>query len=171
MSIFTIPPAPASENDIRTGIPPERIVVAAVIEWRGRIALFRRSRLIRHDSGLWHCISGFVEPGVTPEEQVIAELFEEAGLHAEDISDLRHGPALVLTDGCGASWLVHTFTAVTDRRRLCLNWEHDSYRWTTAQKGKRFANRVSWLEDVLGATGHLPIFFRDDTRTDIGDAE
>ncbi|MFB9858764.1 NUDIX domain-containing protein [Paenarthrobacter aurescens] len=171
MTIITTPPDPASGNGVSTEIPPERIVVAAVVEWRGKIALFRRSRLIGNDSGMWHCISGFVEPGVTPQEQVVAELFEEAGLQAEDISDLRQGPVLVLADGRGASWLVHTFTAVTNRRRLCLNWEHDSYRWTTAQKGKRFTNRVSWLEDVLGATGHLAPFFRDKRGTENCTAE
>jgi 8-oxo-dGTP pyrophosphatase MutT (NUDIX family) len=155
MSIINVPPVLTNEHDLRADIPPERVVVAAVIEWRGRIALLRRSRRLGHDSGMWHCISGFVEPGVTPAQQAFDELSEEAGLDVKDVLELRQGPTLVLVDGVGAPWLVHTFTAATNRRRLRLNWEHDSYRWTTARKGRRFINRVSWLDDVLQATGHL----------------
>ncbi|MEW1809949.1 NUDIX domain-containing protein [Pseudarthrobacter phenanthrenivorans] len=156
MSIIDISPAITAEPDTRADIPRDRIVVAAVVEWRGRIALFRRNRRVGHDSGRWHCISGYVEPGTTPVQQVFDELFEETGLEAKDVLNLRPGPELVLVDGRGASWLVYTFTAVTNQRRLSLNWEHDSYRWTTPHKWRRFTNRVSWLEDVLSATGHLP---------------
>jgi ADP-ribose pyrophosphatase YjhB (NUDIX family) len=151
-----IPPVPAAVPIARTNIPPERVVVAVVLEWRGRIALFRRSQQHSHDGGLWHCISGYVEPGVTPERQVMDELSEEAGLQAEDLGYLQHGPELVLTDASGASWRVFTFRAMTNIRRLRLNWEHDSYRWTSPHKWRRFTNRVSWLDEVLRATGYLP---------------
>lgn len=154
MSIIKAPPSLGSGFIL--GIPAERTIIAAVIEWRGRIALFRRSRGVGHDNGLWHCITGFVEAGATPEQQARAELFEETGLQAKDLIDLRDGPALILTDGRGTPWLVYTYTAVTTCRRLRLDWEHDSYRWTTAQRVSRFTNRVSWLEYVLDATGHLP---------------
>lgn len=140
--------------DAAYNIPPDHVVVAAVIEWRGRIALFRRTRHVGHDSGRWHCITGFVEAGATPEQQTLEELFEETGLQAKDLLDLRQGPDLVIADSSGTPWLIHTFTALTSRRRLKVNWEHDSYRWTDPHKAKRFANRVSWLDTVLEATGH-----------------
>lgn len=135
-------------------IPLNHIVIAAVVQWRGRIALFRRSRRPSHDSGLWHCITGFLEAGATPAQQALEELYEEAGLRAEDLQALRQGPDIVVTDGFGTPWLVHTFTALTSRRRLKINWEHDSYRWTDPRKAKRFTNRVTWLDRVLDATGH-----------------
>jgi 8-oxo-dGTP pyrophosphatase MutT (NUDIX family) len=143
-------------SDAAPAIPADRIVIAAVVEWRGRIALFRRSRSLGHDSGRWHCITGFVEAGATPEQQALEELFEETGLQAKDLLDLRQGPDLVVPDGSGTPWLVHTFTALTSRRRLKIDWEHDSYRWTAPHKAKRFANRVGWLDNVLAATGHYP---------------
>jgi hypothetical protein len=62
MSIINVPPVLASEPDARADIPPERVIVAAVIEWRGRIALFKRSQRLGHDSGLWHCISNELMP-------------------------------------------------------------------------------------------------------------
>jgi ADP-ribose pyrophosphatase YjhB (NUDIX family) len=143
------------------GIPAERTIVAAVIEWRGKIALLRRSRSVGHDSGLWHCISGFLEPGTTPEQQAVEELFEETGLQAKDLLDLQPGAVLVIADSTGAPWLVHTFTAVSARRRLRLDWEHDSYRWAAAQNIRRFSNRVPWFDNVLQATGHLPVVSRE----------
>lgn len=151
-----IQPVPAIRfpSDIASDIAPDHVVIAAVVQCRGRIALFRRTRRLGHDSGLWHCITGFVEAGATPEQQTLEELFEETGLQAKDLLDLQQGPDLVVADGSGTPWLVHTFTAFTSRRRLKINWEHDSYRWTVPHKAKRFTNRVIWLDNVLDATGH-----------------
>lgn len=143
-------------SEAAPAIPADRIIIAAVVEWRGRIAMFRRSRNLGHDGGRWHCITGFLEAGATPEQQALEELFEETGLQAKDLLDLRRGPDVVIPDGSGTPWLVHTFTALTSRRRLTIDWEHDSYRWTAPYKAKRFANRVGWLDNVLAATGHYP---------------
>jgi ADP-ribose pyrophosphatase YjhB (NUDIX family) len=156
MSITTTSTGFGASPDAVAGIPAGQTVVAVIIEWRGKIALFRRSRRLNHDSGLWHCITGFVEAGMTPQQQALEELAEETGLQAMDLQDLQHGPALTVADESGSPWLVHTFIAVTNRRRLKLDWEHDSYRWTTASKTRRFANRVTWLDNVLTATGHIP---------------
>jgi 8-oxo-dGTP pyrophosphatase MutT (NUDIX family) len=143
-------PSPVSALD-------NRRVVAVVVECHGSIALLKRSRNVRHDSGLWHCVTGFIEHDTPPEQQALEELFEECHLEAGDLLTLRRGPSLVLPDavGKGKPWLVHTFTAITVRRRLRINWEHESYCWTRPHKVRRFSNRVSWLETILEATGHL----------------
>lgn len=136
-------------------IPQSNTVVAVVIERQGKIAVFKRSQRLDHDKGLWHCVTGFVENETTPEHQAVQELFEETGLQSQDLLEVRHGPVLVVKDNFGAPWLIHTFTVKTSQRRLKINWEHESYRWTTPCKVKRFTNRVSWLDTVLGATGHI----------------
>lgn len=135
-------------------IPRDRAVVAVVLEWQGHIALFRRSKNLHYDTGLWHCITGFIEASCTPAEQALQELYEETGLSENGVVKLQSGPDLVLHDDRGRPWLVHTFTAASARRRLRINWEHDAYRWTKPNKTKRFSNRVSWLDSVLEATGH-----------------
>lgn len=137
-------------------IPADHVVVAIVLEWRKSIALFRRSHHLDHDHGLWHCITGFVEQGSTPEQQALQELHEETGLADGAVLELENGPPIVLLDDLGEPWLVHTYRAVSAQRRLKINWEHDAYRWTKPSKSKRFSNRVSWLDAVLEATGHLP---------------
>ena len=131
----------------------ERTVVAVVVEWRGRIGLFRRSAAVAHDRGRWHCITGYVDPGHTPEAQALQELHEETGLRAADLTALSPGPVLRLEDDDHHPWVVHTFRASTVVRRLQLNEEHDSYRWTAPAAVARFDNRVGWLDQVLEATG------------------
>lgn len=128
-----------------------RTVVAVIVEWRGRIALFKRSQSVGHDQGRWHCITGYLEPGTTPEEQALTELREETGLSEYELIDFRRGAPLRLQDEWGNPWLVHTFTVVTPRRRLTINDEHDAFRWVAPTKISRFSNRVAWLDQVLEA--------------------
>ncbi|MEU8867282.1 NUDIX domain-containing protein [Streptomyces umbrinus] len=138
-------------GNLAAGSDTEREVVAVVVEWRGRVGLFRRSQFVAHDSGRWHCITGYIDPGNSPEQQAIQELLEETGLHAADLVDLESGRTLQLEGAGRGHWTVHTFRAATEIRRLQLNYEHDSHRWVKPRALSRFGNRVSWLEDVLHA--------------------
>lgn len=135
---------------------PPREVVAVIIEWRGRIALFRRSQSVGHDRGRWHCITGYLESGASPEEHALVELREETGLTDNDLFDFRHVAPLLLADHEGNPWLVHTFTVVTSRRRLMINDEHDAFRWAAPSKISRLSNRVEWLDQVLDAVDARP---------------
>ncbi len=135
--------------------PAYHTVVAVVVEWRGKIALLKRSRSLHHDRGRWHCVTGYLEAGSSPEGQALQELAEETGIQVSDLLDFRAGGILTLPDNSGSTWVVHTYTAVTSKRRLSLDWEHESFRWTTPERTARFVNRVQWLDSVLTATGHL----------------
>jgi ADP-ribose pyrophosphatase YjhB (NUDIX family) len=135
----------------RTSACPPREVVAVVVEWRGRIALFKRSQSVGHERGLWHCITGYLEAGISPRQQALAELEEEAGLKLQDLAAFQAAGQLLISDNAGNPWLVHTYTAVTSRRRLTINDEHDAYRWTVPAKISRFSNRVPWLDIILHA--------------------
>jgi 8-oxo-dGTP pyrophosphatase MutT (NUDIX family) len=138
-----------------SSFPSGHEVTAVIVEWRGRIALLRRSQKSGHDQGKWHCVTGYLDEGMGPQEQAVLELFEETDLQLRDLLSLTAGPVLELFDEAGTLWLVHTFVARTARRRLKLNWEHDTFRWVLPRNAKRFSNRVSWLDRVLLATGHL----------------
>lgn len=141
-------------RELKDTPPPcaPREVVAVVVEWRGRIALFKRSQSVGHERGLWHCITGYLEPGASPQQQALAELEEEAGLTVQDLASFTPADQLIISDDDGNPWLVHTYTAVSVRRRLTINDEHDAYRWTAPSKISRFFNRVPWLDTVLQGT-------------------
>ena len=130
-----------------------RCVVAVIVTWRGRVGLFKRSQLVGHDAGAWHCITGYLDKDEDPMQRAAQELFEETGLCVADLEQLTRGPTLQLADPGGRRpWIVHTFAATTHRRHLMLNWEHDAYRWVRPAKVRRFHGRVPWLADVLDAT-------------------
>ncbi len=57
----------------------------------GAVCLLRRSRRVGSDAGLWHCITGYLESGASPEMQARTELFEETGLSAHRLDLLRAG--------------------------------------------------------------------------------
>ena len=145
--------------DLNQGVQAEPravAVVAVVLQWRHHVALLKRSELVTHDKGLWHCVTGYLEKDVQdPRLQAIMELYEETGLAVSDLDELATGPVLEIQQR-GMTWKVHTFRAETRRRRLELNWEHDSYRWVPPSKVPRFAGRVGWLDEVLvaSATSH-----------------
>ncbi|MEU1513226.1 NUDIX domain-containing protein [Streptomyces sp. NPDC005811] len=126
-------------------------VVAVVLTWRGRVGLFKRSRRVGHDAGLWHCVTGYVEHGRPTQAEALRELFEETGLSVAELTGFRVGPVLALADTRGGVWRVHTFHARTERRRLRLNWEHDAYRWVRGRYVARFDGQVPWLGQVLSA--------------------
>lgn len=132
--------------------PENRTIVAVVLQRRGRTALLRRSSAVSHDHGLWHCVTGFVEPGATAFEQALVEVFEETGLRVADLTSLEEGPVVDLVDADANTWHVHTFRGETTVRRLSINWEHDAYRWVTRRTAPGF-RQVSWLRDVLSAVG------------------
>ncbi|MGO4470817.1 NUDIX domain-containing protein [Arthrobacter sp. 2RAF6] len=149
MSTATLQGTSAKEDCIT--VCPPRAVVAVIVRWRNRIALFRRSQTVGYDRGRWHCITGYLEPGASPEDQACVELREETGLTQNDLIGFRQGAPLRLLDQEGNPWLVHTFTAVTERRRLTINDEHDGFRWAEPSRVKRFSNRVPWLDQVVEA--------------------
>lgn len=128
-------------------------VVAVVLCWRDRIGLFKRSESVAHDKGRWHCLTGYLDQATDPEsprKQAQLELEEEVGLSGDDLQALVAGPILHL-HGDGRVWRVHTFRAITSKRRLTLNWEHSEYRWTRSSTIPRFDGHVAWLPDVIEA--------------------
>lgn len=55
-------------------------VVAALVEWQGKILLARNAAW---PEGMFALITGFLEKGETPEQGVARELMEETGLQAQ----------------------------------------------------------------------------------------
>lgn len=141
------PTATGADDDREAGTA----IVAVVLEWRNRVGLFKRSHTVGHDQGRWHCITGYLEDGRSPEEQALDELMEETGLRVPDLTGFSRGRPLLLEDSSGGRWAVHTFKARTERRRLQINEEHEKYRWVSPRTVRRYSNCVGWLDDVLSA--------------------
>jgi len=127
-----------------------RDVVACVVRDGADVCLVRRSALVSHDRGRWHCVTGYLERRTQPSEAMLAELSEELGLTADRVDALRAGQVLRYVDD-RVVWVVHTFVARTRQRRFRLNWENDSYAWVRNRSVPH--PQVWWLADVCRSVG------------------
>jgi 8-oxo-dGTP diphosphatase len=131
MSPDETPPAPSG------GAMSERAtqVVTCFVLRRDRgqdeVLIVRRSDRVRTYRGRWAGVSGYVEPGVTPEAQAYIELREEARLAPADVKLLRAGAPLPVQDAeQGLSWVVYPFLFLTSvPERIHTDWEAHESRW------------------------------------------
>lgn len=108
-----------------------RQVVTAFLEHDGKILLLRRSDRVGTYQRRWAGVSGSIDPGRTPEEQVRLEIREETGLTADDVQLIAVGEPLAVDDPrAGRLWLVFPFRfRVRQPERIRLDWEHTEQRW------------------------------------------
>ena len=125
-------------------------IVAVVLWHQGRMALLKRSGRVHHDTGMWHCVTGYLEASSSPRQQAVQEILEETGLAPSDLRGFAEGPVIDLTDETGAAWRVHTFRAEVLQHRLTLNWEHDVYQWVAPARIGAFGH-VAWLSQIIHA--------------------
>jgi len=124
-----------------------RRVVAAVVTNGPDLALFKRSFKVSGGCGLWHCITGFLEPGVHARQQVVEEIYEESSL-SPDCLNLIKARDLSLSDAQGNAWQVHAFHYESNSREFQINWESDDAQWFPMTQLRDLAT-VPWLADVI----------------------
>ena len=113
-----------------------RSVITAFLEASGKILVLRRGDQVRSYAGRWAAVSGTIEPGATPEEQVRTELREELGLSDEDFRIVQAGEPFEVDDpAIGRSFLVHPFrVAAVHPELIQLNWENLASRWIAPEE-------------------------------------
>jgi 8-oxo-dGTP diphosphatase len=96
-----------------------------------RICLVRRSQRVGSYNEHWAGISGFIEDGVSPEEQAYTEIREETGLLPAQIRLRRRGQVVEhIDEALGRRWLVHPFLfEVLTPEAIKLDWEAEELRW------------------------------------------
>ena len=96
-----------------------------------RLCLVRRSQQVGSYNARWAGISGFIEEGVSPEEQAYTEISEETGLQGTQVRLLRRGAVVEhIDEGLGRHWLIHPFLVeVLEPEAIKLDWEAEELRW------------------------------------------
>ena len=96
-----------------------------------RILIVRRSQRVGSYHARWAGISGFVEEGVTPDEQAYTEIREETGLQREQVRMLRRGVIVEHEDAAlGRHWYIHPFLfEALAPDAISLDWEATEMRW------------------------------------------
>lgn len=94
----------------------------------GKALIVRRSDKVR-GGGYWSLIGGGLDSGEDPYEGLKREAREEAQIEIFDIKPIH---TLVTKDG-EDDILLTIFQAKT-KDEVTLNWEHDEYKWVSAEE-------------------------------------
>jgi len=96
-----------------------------------RILLVRRSQRVGTYNARWAGISGFLEGGVTPDEQAYTEIREETGLQREQVRMLKRGAIVEHEDeSIRRHWYIHPFLFETlNPDAIAIDWEATEMRW------------------------------------------
>jgi ADP-ribose pyrophosphatase YjhB (NUDIX family) len=96
-----------------------------------RILLVRRSTRVGSYHEHWAGVSGFIEKGVTPDEQAYTEIREETKLQRDQVRMLRRGAVVEYKDAAiGRHWYIHPFLfEVLTPDAISLDWEAEEMRW------------------------------------------
>jgi 8-oxo-dGTP pyrophosphatase MutT (NUDIX family) len=128
----------------------ERAVVAVFLRHGGQICLLKRSSAVGSAPGRWHCVTGFLEPGIEPLEQALTEIVEETGLEGGSVTLIASpAPLRIERPEQGWVWVIHPFLFDVSSPELQLDWEHDEYRWIDPADLET-ADCVAWARDVWG---------------------
>ncbi len=119
-----------------------------------RILIVRRSQRVGSYNARWGGISGFVEEGVTPDEQAFTEIREETGLQREQIRMLRRGAVVEVEDpAIGRHWYVHPFLfEVLTPDAINLDWEATEKRWIEPVELRNYETVPKLQEAYVSAT-------------------
>ena len=96
-----------------------------------RLLIVQRSQRVGSYNERWAGISGFLETGVTPDEQAYTEIREETGLQGKQIRMLKRGKVIEYEDASiGRHWYIHPFLfEVLTPDAITLDWEAIQMHW------------------------------------------
>jgi 8-oxo-dGTP diphosphatase len=96
-----------------------------------RLLLVQRSHQVGSYHEQWAGISGFIEPGVTPDEQAYTEIAEETGLRHDQVRILKRGAVVEHIDTqLKRHFYIHPFLfEVLTPEQIRIDWEAREMHW------------------------------------------
>jgi ADP-ribose pyrophosphatase YjhB (NUDIX family) len=100
-----------------------------------RMLLVQRSHKVGSYQGQWAGISGFVETGVTPDEQAYREIQEETTLQRDQVRLRKRGKIVEhIDEALGRHFYIHPFLfEVLTPANIQTDWEAMAMRWIDPQ--------------------------------------
>ena len=150
-----------------------KLATLCYVKHNGKTLMLHRVKKVNDlHAGKWNGLGGKLEPGESPEQCIIREVREEAGL--EIVSPRYHG-LLIFADFAGDDWFVWVFTAdefsgdliessegylkwIPDEEVTSLNlWPSDQIFLPWLKAGKIFSARFQYHGEEM--FGHEVAFY------------
>ena len=125
-------------------------IVTCFITNEDKILILKRSDKVKSMKGLWAGVSGIIEKDELPLARAKREIFEEVGLHEDQIKLLKSEKEMriISPQYKNHEWLVFPFLFGTENQTIKLNWENSDYKWISIDEIKNFET-VPSLDKVL----------------------
>lgn len=129
----------STQEKVQSAPRPTPVVTNFLLRMDGpapRLLLVRRSGRVGSYNARWAGISGFIEQGVSSEEQAYTEIREETGLQPPQVRLLKRGEVVEYVDEeLNRRWLVHPFLVeVLTPEAIKLDWEAEEMRWIVPEE-------------------------------------
>ena len=120
-----------------------------------RILVVRRSQRVGSYNARWAGISGFVEEGVSSDEQAYTEIREDTGLQREQLRMRKRGAVVEHEDATiSRHWFIHPYLFdVLTPDAIRLDWEATEMRWIAPTELEQFET-VPKLKEAYESAVH-----------------
>lgn len=124
-----------------------------------RILIVQRSQRVGSYHEHWAGISGFVEPGVSPDEQAYTEILEETGWQRDQVRMLRRGAVVEhIDEELGRHFFVHPFLFEAQAPdQIKTDWEALQYRWIKPDELRTYTTVPKLQEAYASAVNGEPV--------------
>ena len=125
-------------------------IVTSFIKNDDKILILKRSDKVKSMKCLWAGISGIIENNETPLTRAKIEIFEEAGIHEEQIELLKaiQQIKILAPQYKNHEWNIFPFLFKAKNPEIKLNWENSDFNWIEPIQIKNYET-VPELEKIL----------------------
>jgi len=125
-------------------------IVTSFIKNDDKILILKRSDKVKSMKCLWAGISGIIEGDETPLTRAKIEIFEEAGIHEEQIELLKAVQQIKISASQykNHEWNIFPFLFNAKNPEIKLNWENSDFNWIEPSQIKNYET-VPELEKIL----------------------
>ena len=125
-------------------------IVTSFIKNDDKILILKRSDKVKSMKCLWAGISGIIENNETPLTRAKIEIFEEAGIHEEQIELLKAIQQIKILSPQykNHEWNIFPFLFKAKNPEIKLNWENLEFKWIEPNEIKNYKT-VPDLEKIL----------------------
>ena len=125
-------------------------IVTSFIKNDDKILILKRSDKVKTMKCLWAGVSGIIENNETPLTRAKIEVFEEAGIHEEQIELLKAIQQIKISapQYKNHEWNIFPFLFKAKNPEIKLNWENSEFKWIEPNEIKNYET-VPELEKIL----------------------